>query len=167
MRRSGRADAYSCRHGKTRRACGSDRARHPDVCENGGAKPANLASRLTQADKTVVFFRWLNDSGHASTTRTRPSAGFFVSGWRFALARLAPEAGNTPVSNRIIPPSVEGYAEGYVLNVGLEGGSQNRQGSGFSFLVPVACLHALLALTRCLHEAQKQKGQPSRIGLSA
>ena len=130
MRRSGRADAYSCRHGKTRRACGSDRARHPDVCENGGAKPANLASRLTQADKTVVFFRWLNDSGHASTTRTRPSAGFFVSGWRFALARLAPEAGNTPVSNRIIQPSVEGY----VLNVGLEGSSQNRQGSGSSFL---------------------------------
>jgi hypothetical protein len=82
-----------------------------------------------------VFFGWLNDSGHASTTRTRPSAGFFVSGWRFALARLAPEAGNTPVSNRIIPPSVEGYAEGYVLNVGLEGSSQNRQEAGFSFLV--------------------------------
>jgi len=135
MRRSGRADAYSCQHGKTRNACGGDCARHPDVCENGGAKPANLASRLTQTDKTVVFFGWLNDSGHASTTRTRPSAGFFVSGWRFALARLAPEAGNTPVSNRIIPPSVEGYAEGYVLNVGLEGSSQNRQEAGFSFLV--------------------------------
>jgi len=30
---------------------------------------------------------------------------------------------------------VEGYVEGYVLNVGLEGNSQNRQEAGFSFLV--------------------------------
>ena len=62
---------------------------------------------------------------------------------------------------------VEGYVEGYVLNVGLEGNSQNRQEAGFSFQVLAACLHASLALTRCLHEAQTQKSQPLRIGLSA
>ena len=52
--------------------------------------------------------------------------------------KLATEAGNTPVSNRLIQPSVEGSA----LNVGLEGGrpamseDTARTGPSAGFFIP-------------------------------